>query len=363
MKQMTTNAGIARRRARLTGAFAPQVAAAVPQSEEHAIAEIRWFPVREPVSGNRYAILRVKTRSGLTGWGECAQASPQDARALENTWAGRPATLYAAIDASSPLGGALDMAMLDILGKACRAPVYRVLGGPTRHKVRAFTDSEAPGFQAVAVRVPPPAARNQGKAYQNQMQELVKALGDNRDFVLDARGRLTPGDAASVAAAIESSHPLWFDEPCSVSNLEVVRKISAETVTPLGFGRGIADPGVFQALLREGLVDVVRPDIAVHGISGARKIAALAEAYYVAIAPRHDGGPVATAAALHLAASVPNFFIQHVPHPEAAADREMRAAIVSAALETPHDGFLELPQGPGLGIEVNEAALEKYHAA
>ena len=66
-------------------------------------------------------------------------------------------------------------------------------------------------------------------------------------------GSLTPGDAASVAAAVESSHPLWFDEPCSVSNVEAVRKVSGETVTPLGFGRGIGDAGVFQALLREGL--------------------------------------------------------------------------------------------------------------
>ena len=361
---MATNVAIARRRARLTGGFVPQIAAAASRSDEHAIAELRWFPVREPVSGNRYAVLRVKTRSGLTGWGECAQASEQDAAALEKAWIGRPATLYAAIDGAASLSGALDMAMLDILGKACRAPVYRVLGGPTRHKIRALTDSlAAPGFHALAVRVPPPAARNQGKAYQNLVLALVKALGDDRDFVLDAHGRLTPGDAASVAAAIESSHPLWFDEPCSVSNLEVVRKISAETVTPLGFGRGIADPGVFQALLREGLVDIVRPDISLHGISGTRRIAVLAETYYVAVAPHHDGGPVATAAALHLAASVPNFFIQHVPRPEAAADREMRAAIVSAGLETARDGFLELPRGPGLGIEVNQAALEKYHAA
>src|ERR1035437_9908133 len=277
---MATNVAIARRRARLTGRFVPQVAAAVPRSEDHAIAEVRWFPVREPVSGNRYAMVRVKTRSGLTGWGECAQASEQDAAALEKTWIGRPATLYAAIDGSTPLSGALDMAFFEILGKTSPAPVYRVLGGPTRHKIRAFTDSPAaPGFHAVAVRVPPPAARNQGKAYQNQVQALVKALGGDRDFVLDAHGRLTPGDAASVAAAIESSHPLWFVEPCSVSNLEVVRKISSETVAPLGFGRGIGDPGVFQALLREGLVDVVRPDIWVHGISGTRRIAVLAETY------------------------------------------------------------------------------------
>jgi len=350
------------RRMRLSVAFVPQ-AAAKPAAGEHTISEMRWFSVREPVSGNRYALLRVKTRSGLTGWGECAQAAEQDAKALEKEWSGKSATLYAAVDSSSPLAGALDMALLDILGKACHAPVYRVLGGPTRHKVRAFTDSDQAAFSAASITAPKPASRNQGKAYQNQVQALVKQLPENRDFVLSAQGLLTPGDAGSVAQAIESSHPLWFDEPCSVSNLETVRKVSQETVTPLGFGRGITDAGVFQALLREGLVDVVRPDIAHWGISGARRIAVLAEAYYVAIAPHHDGGPVATAAAIQLAASVPNFFIQHVPLPQDPKDREMRSAIVSGGLETPRDGFLQVPTGPGLGIDVNESALEKYHAA
>ncbi len=351
------------RRSRLKAGFAPQAAVAAPQAGEHTVAEMRWFPVREPVSGNRYAILRVKTRSGLVGWGECAQAAEQDAKALEKEWVGRPATQYAGIDRTSPLAGALDMALLDILGKACRAPVYRVLGGPTRHKVRAFTNSNVPAFSAVDLPAPKPVSRNQGKAYENQIQALVKQLPEDRDFVLSANGSLTPGDAASVAKAIETLHPLWFDEPCSVSNLEAVRKISGETVTPLGFGRGISDAGVFLGLLREGLVDVVRPDIAHWGISGARRIAVLAEAYYVAIAPHHDGGPVATAAAIHLAASVPNFFIQHVPLPGDPKDREMRAAIVSADVETPRDGFLQVPLGPGLGIQVNESALEKYDAA
>jgi galactonate dehydratase len=350
------------RRARLGIAFAPQAAAAKPDAGD-TVAELRWFPVREPVSGNRYTFLRVKTRSGLTGWGECASAAEQDAKALEKDWIGKPATLYAAIDTSSPVAGALDMALLDILGKACRTPVYRVLGGPTRHKVRAFTDSNEAAFSAVAIAAPKPASRNQGKTYQNQVQSLIKQLPEDRDFVLSGHGSLTPGDAASVAAAIQSSHPLWFDEPCSVSNIETVRKVSGESVTPLGFGRGITDAGVFQALLREGLIDVVRPDIAHWGISGARRIAVLAEGYYGAIAPHHDGGPVATAAAIHLAASVPNFFIQHVPLPSDPKDREMRAAIVSGAIETPRDGFLQIPTAPGLGIQVNESALEKYHAA
>jgi galactonate dehydratase len=350
------------RRARLSALFAPQ-ASASPEIAEHAIAEMRWFPVREPVSGSRYTVLRIKTRSGLTGWGECADAPEQDAKDLEREWMGRPATLYAAIDHSSRLAGALDIAMLDILGKASRAPIYRVLGGPTRHKVRAFAAANTAGFSAAGIAAPKPASRNQGKAYQNQVQALLAELPAERDFVLSARGTLTPGDAASVARAIASLHPLWFDEPCSASDLEALRKISGETVTPLGFGRGITDPAGFLALLREGLVDVVRPEIARWGITGARRVAVLAESYYVAIAPHHDGGPVATAAALHLAASVPNFFIQHVPLPADPQDREMRAAIAGGELETPHDGFLRLPTGPGLGIQVNEAALEKYHAA
>ena len=104
------------------------------------------------------------------------------------------------------------------------------------------------------------------------------------------------------------------------SNIDAVRKIANETVVPLGFGAGIRGPGVFQALLREGLIDLVRPEIGIFGISGARRVAALAEPYYVAVAPRHNGGPVATAAAIHIAASIPNFFIQHVPLPAAAEE-------------------------------------------
>ncbi|MEO8597637.1 MAG: mandelate racemase/muconate lactonizing enzyme family protein [Candidatus Solibacter sp.] len=324
---------------------------------------MRWFPVREPVSGNRYTVLRVKTRTGLTGWGETGQVAEQDAKALEKAWIGKPATLYAAIEPGSAAGSALDMALLDILGKACKAPVYRVLGGPTRHKVRAFADSQVDGFNAIGITAPKPASRNMGKQYQNQIEALVKQVGEDRDFVLSANGVLTAGDAASVASTLERSHPLWFDEPCPVSNLEVLRKIANENVTPLGFGRGITDPGIFLSLLREGLVDVVRPDIALMGISGARRVAVIAEAYYVAVAPNHDGGPIGTAAAMHIAASVPNFFIQHVPVPADPKDREMRAAIVAGGLETPKDGFLQLPTTPGLGIEVNESALEKYHAA
>jgi galactonate dehydratase len=90
-------------------------------------------------------------------------------------------------------------------------------------------------------------------------------------------------------------------------------------------------------------------------------MAALAETYYIAVAPHHDGGPVGTAAALQLAASLPNFFIQHIPAPEAEADRRMRAELAGGSIEIIKDGFAALPVGPGLGIKVNEDALERYN--
>jgi galactonate dehydratase len=113
-------------------------------------------------------------------------------------------------------------------------------------------------------------------------------------------------------------------------------------------------------LLREDAIDVIRPSVSDCGITAIRRMAAIAETYYVAAAPYHDGGPIATAAALHIAASLPNFYIQQVPFPESAEDRRMRAEIAGGLLETPRDGFLSLPTGPGLGINVNEQALEKY---
>jgi len=116
------------RRMRLSVAFSPQAAAAKPDAGD-TVAEVRWFPVREPVSGNRYTLLRVKTRSGLTGWGECATGSADELKALEATWRGRPAHSYAAIDASTPAGGALDSSgQVGSLGKASLSLGFGALG-------------------------------------------------------------------------------------------------------------------------------------------------------------------------------------------------------------------------------------------
>jgi galactonate dehydratase len=347
------------------------------------IADISVFPLREPASGLAYTVVRLKAAGGLVGFGECARISPAELKKAQSVVLGKPATTWEVIRRElvgfPAIQAAVNMALLDIVGKAAKVPVYQLLGGPTRNKARAMAMLEGSsddalqrslervrktGVRAAVVPTPEPTARNQGQAFvqsaRRRLETLRAVAGKDFDFVLDGGGALTPGDASSVAAEFERFHLLWFDEPCAVSNLRAIQKMASETVTPIGMGRTIHSAGAFQDLLREDAVDVLRPDIALNGIAQIRKMAALAETYYVAVAPRHTGGPVATAAALQLAASLPNFFIQEIPLPSADEDQRMRADLAGSSLEKIQDGFARLPLGPGLGITVNEAALEKY---
>jgi galactonate dehydratase len=334
------------------------------------VSGLAAWNLREPVSKRTYAIVQVTTAGGLAGWGECAAATVADAAQARVALSGKQATAWEAIrkTLSPALAGGVNMALLDIVGKNAKAPVHQVLGGPTRHKVRALAAgpvnaARAAGYRAFRLPAPSPRAMNHGQAYVLAVRKTVedfRAAAPDCDFILDGGAGLSPGDAGAIASEIESAHPLWFDEPCRPSNLAALRKIAAERVTPLGFGRTAPDAAFFQELLREEVIDVLRPSLARHGVSSIRKMAAIAETYYVAVAPYHDGGPVGTAAALHLAAALPNFFIQQIPFPEADEDRRMRAAIAGASIETVQDGFAALPSGPGLGIAVDESALAKY---
>ena len=370
------------RRARLAAVLGAQAPAATRDPEGLSITGLRAAHVREPVSRRSYTVVRVETRSGLIGFGECRAVSDSELERARAIVVGKTATAYEVLSrALANLGvveAAIATALLDVLGRHAKAPVYQILGGPTRHKIRALTTLEgdsdrdlvaalrracAAGFRAAVVPLPATKARIQGDAFVRAVRRRLETLcaeGQGLDFVVDGRGALSPGDAARVAAVLEPFHPLWLDEPCPLANLRTIRKIASETATPLGFGKTVAGTGDVQELLREEVVDVLRPSLSHHGLTQVRRMAALAEASYVALAPHHDGGPIATAAALHLAASLPNFVIQHIPPATAAEDRRMRQAVTGTDFEVVRDGYAALPSGPGLGIAVNERVLETY---
>lgn len=291
------------------------------------------------------------TKGGTRGYGECA---PLEESAFHEALAkikGKDATSYEAIRSSlgnaGPIEAALVTALLDITGKLAKAPVYQVLGGPTRTKARVLGTLGT--FDAVEIQkllkagykaIRFPAGASVAETLE-RLTKLRNEAGNGVDFVVDCGSRFTPGQASSLAAALERHHPLWLDEPCMLANSRAVAKIASESVTPLGFGKSIAEIASFQELLRDQAIDVLRPDIGRMSIARIRRAAAVAETYYTAVAPAHGGGRIGTAAALHLAASIPNFFIADIP---------LGTATVT-------NGFAALPTGPGLGITIDEKEL------
>lgn len=348
-----------------------------------AIKDVKGWTLREPVSKRAYTVIKIQTGSGMTGFGECAPLTLPEFNEAKRIITGIPVNSFEVIAPKlshvTTARAALNIAMLDAAGKIAKAPIFQFLGGPTRYKARALaqltgnTDQElisamnrlkGAGFRAFIVPTPAFIHRNQGQANvfatRKRLDSLRAAGGESVDFVLDGGNKLTPGDAQMISAAIENFHVLWFNEPCSSVSLGALKKISAENVTPVGLGSRTTECSEIMNFLRDNTVDIIRPAIGLNGISQIRRMAVIAETYYVAAGPTHDGGPIGTAAALHLAASIPNFFIQQIPYPEAEEDRRMRSELTTVPVEIVKEGYADLPAGPGLGITVNEKSLEKY---
>ena len=213
------------RRARLSALLAAQAGAAAPGSGALSIANCEAYAIREPVSGREYAILRIETAGGIAGWGETRSVTSADLARAAGILRGRQATEYGPLHARLAglpnLQAAANMALLDIVGQAAKAPVYQVLGGPTRHKARALVplagaDDAAllaavkraltAGFRAFLVPAAAPASRNSGQAFilaNRKRLETLRAAGEQLDFAIDCGAALTAGDAASLSDAIE----------------------------------------------------------------------------------------------------------------------------------------------------------------
>lgn len=364
---------------------AESVVFAPPAAGDHPlkIAQFRAWRVKEPVSDRRYTVVRLQSLGGASGYGEGRSASAAEIATAKTATIGRRATesefIRSALRRTPSLEAAVNNAMLDLVSRAKNLPMYRYLGGPVRYKARlighlegATAAESAPslerakrqGIQAFTIAAPLRDAMIPLRAYVDLVKKHfadMQALGGpSAEWVLDGAGAMTPGDAASVAVALERSHPIWFDEPTSVITQDALAKIVDESVMPIGLGRNITDLAGFQSLLASGSVNIVRPDLALNSLTKIKRVAALAETHYIGIAPFHNGGPINAMAGIHLNASLIHAYAQQIPVPASDRAAAMRAEITSGLKETGDKGFFALVNRPGLGFEVNEKALDAW---
>jgi galactonate dehydratase len=217
----------------------------------------------------------------------------------------------------------------------------------------------AGGFTGVKMGVPRSAAASGERALLRttvaRVEAVRQAVGDDVDIMLDNHGQLAPGDAIELARALAPFGLLFFEEPVPPDTPDALARIAAARVAiRLATGERLFTKWDYWPVLTGGLIDVAQPDIChAGGISELRKIAALAEACYVKIAPHNPNGPVATMASVHLAAAIPNFLILEF------AEQPLRDEVQRQGLVV-RDGWAELPDRPGLGIELDDAVIAAH---
>ena len=340
-----------------------------------------------------WLFVRIDTDEGLCGWGEGSlhgaieavetairELAPQlvghDPAGPERHWH----RLYHAWRwrggaVSQTALAALDIALWDLEGKRLGVPVARLLGGAIRTRLRAYAShwmqgADTPqaahdaareavrrGFSAFKWRPFTAAGLRANEAAElRRVAALMEAARDgagDAEIFIECSEFLSPRTAPMLDRALLPFRPGWFEEPIPFENARAMVALQKDLVTPIATGERLLSRFEFRELLEGGGCRIVQPDL-MHagGFTEIRKIAALADTWYVPVAPHNPGGPICTAAAMHLAASVPNFLILEQMEPQRAM--RDRASSVPIRLE---DGHLVLPEGPGLGIEPNLEAL------
>ncbi|HUP02503.1 MAG TPA: enolase C-terminal domain-like protein, partial [Bryobacteraceae bacterium] len=239
-------------------AFAP------PAAEDHPlrIVDFHAWRLKEPDSGRRYSVVRLRAQGGATGYGEGGPSLAAEIAAARTAVMNRRATeseyVRASLAGLPALEAAVSNAMLDLASRAKEMPIYRYLGGPVRYKARLLAHLEGKtaaearpslerakrqGFQLFTTAAPVRDAMIPLRAYVDQVRQHLTDMqalaGAGAEWVLDGHGAMTPGDAATLAVALEPLHPVWFDEPTGVITQDALAKIVDESVMPIGLGRAI----------------------------------------------------------------------------------------------------------------------------
>jgi galactonate dehydratase len=273
---------------------------------------------------------------------------------------------------TSALSG-IDQALWDILGRWLNVPVSQLLGGAVRERVRMYghvggeTDEAlrqsaeqavAQGMTVVKTSIGGPARFSEPpgwvRAQIARLQLIRETIGPYVDLAVDFHGRIQPALAVTLCQAIEAEalNPLFVEEPCLVEDLDAMRRIARSTRIPIAAGERCYTKYGFRELLNRGGVSVVQPDLAhCGGISEGLTIARMAESHFAAFAPHNPLGPINLAASLNVSAAVANFLAQE------------QVSLGQGYLKTPfvlEDGYIRVPTGPGLGIEVDEAYVAAH---
>jgi len=273
----------------------------------------------------------------------------------------------------------VEMACWDIVGKALGQPTWRLLGGQVHDRVKAYangwyTVERTPDeFHAAARRVvergylalkfdPFGPGRfeldHRERMLAVSLVEAVRdAVGDEVEMLVEMHGRFAPLEAIRLADLLEPFAPAWIEEPVPPENADAMAKVASKTNLPIATGERIHDRMEFREIFERQAADIIQPDVGhIGGILEARKLAATAETYFVPVAPHNVGGSVLTAANLQLAACTPNFKI--LEHFNDFADEEVKQAVTGGP--EVRDGFFELTDRPGLGVELNVEFVEEH---
>ncbi|HWK71081.1 MAG TPA: mandelate racemase/muconate lactonizing enzyme family protein [Burkholderiaceae bacterium] len=353
----------------------------------------------EPLHIGQFMFARISTDEGITGFGEAGtwghiQAAGacihrfaeylegKDPFPIEHHWNVMHRFSYFQGLAENAAISAIDMALWDIKGKALGVPIFELLGGAARRKARIYghiyentiekmlVECEKKmdaGFTAFGHLNP---FLDEGhdqvyfKTHIKKMRDAIEntermreVVGDRVDLLIEIHRRLTPAEAIVFANGIEHTHPMFIEDPIRPESNDAMARVAAKINIPIATGERFSNLYEFEALLARNGAEYARVDLCLcGGITGAKKVAAIAEAHQVQVVPHNPLSPIGLAACLQVAASIPNFAIQEYATGFEAGTFESRAEHLGSdivdAVPLPKDGFVDIPTGPGLGMNL-----------
>ena len=343
----------------------------------------------------RWLFVRVETSDGTIGWGEASleghaeavdgalaalreRFTGHDPHRIEDIWqVGYRGGFYRGGPVLMSALAGLEQALWDLKGKALGIPAWEMLGGKVRDKIRAYAwiggdrpdeigeaakARNAQGFTAVKMNATAELDWiGSPRLFDDVIRRVEAAQAVGMEVGLDFHGRVHRPMAKQLAKALEPLGLLFIEEPLLSENPEGLAQIAAITSTPIALGERLYSRWDFKPFFEKGAVDIIQPDLShAGGILECRKIAAMAEAYDVAVAPHCPLGPLALASCLQLAACTPNVAIQEMSlgiHYNVGHD--LLSFVTDPDVLTPVDGFLPVPHKPGLGVTIDEAAVRE----